>query len=530
MLANPAVQTLRNSAGQTAAMITPEDALAERARRELARRRLIDYAQYMAPWYQAMDHHILIADALEKVARYIETEGREGIGRLMIFQPPRTGKTELVSRIFPSWILGKMPNSRIIVTSYGADLAQKNSSEIRAYVTSREFQAVFGEKSIAEIPVELSEDSQAKSNWDLAKPHRGGVVAAGIGGGITGSGAHLLVIDDPFKFRKDAESENYRETVMSWYRSAAHNRLEKGGTIVITHTRWHPEDLAGEMLKMMVSDPLADQWEVIFLPAIALEEEMYPKTDEALRELMLRGVFIPKADPLGRLPGEVLWPEKYDRKYLDTELATAGEFEFTSIYQQMPRPMDSGFFVESDFKIIEHSEVPEGLRWVRYTDLALGENIQDDWNACLAAALDPANGDLLFRDMIHVHDLTKFTPKLKATMLLESESGTRWGVEVTAFQSLVLREFLKDPDLANVVIEPIKPIGSKEVRAMAIQARARQGKVKLVRGEWNQKFIREMIIFPKGRHDDQVDAASGCLQMISRSSRSNKKATQHEGY
>lgn len=512
----------------TTRVIQPDQALEELTRRELAKRRLIAYAQYMAPWYRAMDHHLLIADALEEVAQYIRTEGKEGTGRLMIFQPPRTGKTELVSRIFPSWLLGVMPDSRIIVTSYGADLAQKNSSEIRNYFTSLEFKALFGEKSALEIPVELSEDSQAKSNWDLARPYRGGVVAAGVGGGITGQGAHLLVIDDPFKNRKDAESENYRDTVNSWYKSAAHNRLEKGGAIVITHTRWSPEDLAGELLKQMVSDPLADQWKIIFLPAIALEADQYPHSEAEIRELMLRGIYIPLEDMLGREPGEVLWPEKYDRNYLERERVTAGDYDFAAIYQQMPRPMDSGFFIESDFKVVERGEVPEGLKWVRYMDLALGESQTADWNTCLAGAMDTKTGDIYYRDMIREHELTKFLPMVKATMLLPSEVGVRWGVEKVNFQSLVLRDFLKDPELAAVSIEPILPIGDKEERARNVQVRARQGKVKLVRGEWNLGFIREALLFPKGKHDDQVDTASGDLQMIARRA-GRRKATQHEG-
>lgn len=557
----------------------PDELMAEAAQRELAKRQLIPYAQYVAPWFQALPHHTLIADALERVFLYIlsggqpevEVEIDEGrtitvktISRLMVFMPPRHGKTLLVSQIAPSWGIGKMPDMRIITTGYGADLAQKNSSEIRNYVISQEFKNIFWDQSPDMPNIELAEDSQAKSNWDLARPYRGGVVATGIGGGITGQGAHLLIIDDPFKGRKDAESENYREGVMEWYQSSAHNRLEKGGAIVITHTRWHPEDLAGELVKAMVSDPLADQWEIIFLPAVALDEEEYPKTEQDQKDLMLRGVYVPMADPLGREPGTILWPEKYDKKYLEKEKAIAGDFEFTALYQQMPNPKDSGFFVETDFKVIEKNEVPEGLKWVRYIDLAIGKTKESDWNACVATALDPKSGDIIYRDMIHIQDITKFLATITNTMLLPSERGTIWGVEATAFQSLVVKDFLKDPRLANIPIKPITPIGSKEDRAknvqkksreasveaensalaekdtmeleakedraLSIQTRGRQGNVKLVRGAWNQAFIREATAFPKGKHDDQVDSASGGLQMIAKHTRQHKVATQHEGY
>src|SRR3989304_4412078 len=113
-------------------MVTPvinksEQARGERARRELARRHLIDYSKYVAPWYQPARHHIYLAEKLEQVKRFIETSGREGIGRLLICEPAQYGKTEQASRLFPSWVLGDLPDVRIILTSYGADLATENS-------------------------------------------------------------------------------------------------------------------------------------------------------------------------------------------------------------------------------------------------------------------------------------------------------------------------------------------------------------------------------------------------------------------
>jgi predicted phage terminase large subunit-like protein len=495
-------------------VITSEMAKAERARRELARRGLVAFSEYVgAPFYKAAAHHRIVASKLEQVYRYIETKGQEGIGRLMIFEPPRHGKSEQVSRLFPAWLLGKLPDARVILTAYGADLASADSRAVRNYVMGERYRAIFGDLGTAEAPVELSSDSTAANAWDLAAPHRGGVVAAGIGGGITGKGAHLLVIDDPFKNRDDAESEPYRKKAMSWYKSSAYTRLEDGGAIVVTHTRWHPEDLAGQLLSLMATDPLlADQWEVVFLPALALEEKEYCQNEAEFQRNLARGLYLPQADPLGRKPGEALWPEKYPKAALVKIGFNVGPYETAALYQQSPRPATGGFFDEANFEIVNGA--PAGLSWVRYVDLALGKTQRADWNATLATALDESTGIIYYRDMLRVHELDDFLTQAKSWMLSDAENGVVWGVEDVNFQTLALRQFLKDKDLVAIPISPVSPDADKVSRARAVQTRSRQGLVRLVRGAWNQTFITEALSFPGGVHDDQIDTASGGLQMI----------------
>lgn len=489
----------------------PEEALAERARREMARRRLMAYATYVAPWYKPARHHYLVAEYLEQVFRYIETKGAEGIGRLMIFEPPRHGKTEEVSRLFPSWVLGKRPDSRVILTSYGADLANEDSRAVRNYVTSDAYARVFGEMSALDAPVELDEESRAKSNWNLAPPHRGGVVASGIGGGIVGKGAHLLVIDDPFKNRDEANSEAYRQRVLSWYKSAAYTRLEDGGAMVVTHTRWHPDDLAGELLEAMVSDPLlADQWTILYLPALALEE--YVTNEGRLRDMMLRGQFLPAADPLGRAPGEALWAEKYPVEALKRIQANIGEFEFAAQYQQLPRRESGNFFDEQGFRLIERR--PAGLQWYVYVDLALGKTEQSDFNAAIAGALDAARGVVVYRDLLRVRELDEFLAQLASWMVSPEERGTIWGLESVSFSSLVFRNFMRDARLASTAIIEMTPTVDKVTRARPLQTRSRQGLVEVVRGTWWQEAWKELEVFPNGKHDDIVDSMSGDLEMV----------------
>jgi predicted phage terminase large subunit-like protein len=515
--------------GQRRRTPTPDAAKAERAKRELARRKFMHYCQYVADWYKPARHHFLVGETLEKVKLFIATKGAEGIGRVIVNEPPRMGKTEEAARLFPSWVLGCLPDSRVIVASYGADLAEEDSRSIRNYVTSKEFGNVFGQKSALSLPVGLSEDSRSKADWNLAAPFRGGVNAAGIGGGLTGLGAHLLIIDDPFKSREDAESESYRRKVMNWYRSVAYQRLEKGGAIVIMHTRWHPDDLVGQLLQLMGSDdPFADQWEVLFLPAIALEKNEYPQNEIQFRENLVRGIFIPYEDPLHRQPGEVLWPEKFTKEDLERKKANTDDQEFSSLDQQLPRPQSGNFFDEKN--IIIRESAPELLQWFAYMDLALGESKQSDLNAVMLMALDASNGDLWGRDLLQVRDLDEFIKDVAELMLLEKNKGVIWGVEDVAFQSRVFKDFTKQPRLANIAILRVKPDGDKVTRARPVRTRSLSGNFKLVRGPWNITAIRQLLAFPNGKHDDVVDTVSGGTQMIAESAnRIRRKASQHDG-
>lgn len=499
----------------------PEEAAAELAARELARRHLLDFATYIWPpnsadggGYMRARHLEIVCQALEEVELYVRTKGREGTGRLMIAQPPRTSKTETVSKIFPAWLLGRNPDKRVILTAYGADLAQNSSQAVRNYVDSKRFRAVFGSLSSAADPVALSEDSRSKASWDLAVPHRGGVHSTGIGGAIVGRGAHLLIADDPFKNRDEAESEAYRTKVETWWKSAAYTRLEDGGAIVVVHTRWHPDDLAGMLLKLSQTDPLADTYKVIYLPALALAEEDYPRDEAEFKENLRSGIYIPYKDPLGRKPGEALWPEKYDESDLERTRINIGDYEFASQYQQLPRPMTGGFFDDGDWKVIRREELPERLQWYRHVDLAMGQSERSDWNATLAQAMQDKTGNVYARDMVRIHDINEFLPVLKMMMLSREERGTIWGIESVGFQSLVFQEFMRDRELANVAIMEIKPDKDKVTRALPARTRAKNGQYYLVDGPWIEQFKREAHEFPTGKHDDQVDTLSGGLEMI----------------
>ncbi|HUV64044.1 MAG TPA: terminase family protein [Sedimentisphaerales bacterium] len=477
-----------------------------------AERYFSDFCKFVDPKHPVEAPHMhVLTRKLQGVAQYILTGGKRGISRLMIFMPPRYWKSQTASRKLPAWLLGKNADLRIILTSYGADLASKHSKAARDLVQSERYAAVFGALASTDDPVTLDPESKASAAWEIAN-RNGGMQATGVGGGVTGFGANLLLIDDPVKGRKEANSKTQRESDYEWFKGTAYTRLEDNAAIILIMTRWDQEDLAGMLLRAMVSDPDADQWEVVMMPAFALNEDLYPRSEEEYIENLLRGIYIPRdGDQLGRKAEEPLWPSKDDTRELEKKRANMDDFEFTAQFQQMPRLAEGNFFDDKDFEIVDRA--PEGLRWFRYADLALGKSESSDFNACYAVGFAP-NGNLFIRDPLKVRNLDEFLPDLRMLMLTDGELGTVWGIENTAFQVLVVKEFLKDKALVNIPIMEVTPKGSKEDRARAWRLRAKQGKVKLVRGPWNQDFIRVAASFgPTARYDDDIDSVSGGVQM-----------------
>lgn len=497
--------------------ITSQQAVQELARRELARRRLLAYTEYLLPWYETSKVHKLIAHKLEQVELFIRTWGRRGVGRLIIELQPRIGKTELVSKVFPSWVLGKMPDKRVMMASYAASLAHANSRSVREYVESSRYQNIFGEKASTAEPVMLAWDSRSAQAWNLASPHRGGVIANGVGGGFTGFGGHLLLLDDPFKNREEAESVKHRENVWDWWNSSFYTRREPGAAIVIIMTRWHADDIVGRLLKRMATISMADQYEVVSVPALAFEPEQYANDEHDQKEANLEGRYLNMEDPLGRAPGEVAWPEQYPLEEILKTKKNMTAYDWSSLYQQQP-VMLSGNFFGRNWDIVD--KAPEGLRWMRYWDLAVSEKKTADRTASAAVAYD-ADGVLYIRDMVKGRWAW---PKTRERAYFVHENidpnGVVWGIEDVAFQLAAFQDLSRDERLRGRPIRPVKPEKDKYSRAIPLQVLQETGKVKLVRGPWIGEFISEALAFkPDGTslHDDQIDTVTGGMQMLRRS-------------
>lgn len=492
--------------------MSDERARQELAQRELARRYYYHYARYTWPGWIDARHHELLAAKLQQVERYIVTGGAEGIGRLLIFMPPRHGKSLNASTLFPTWFLGRNPDKRVIISSYNGNLAMGFSRQARNIIGTDRYRAVFGDLSSRDDPVSLSDDSRSVESWSV-EGHTGGMVAAGVGGGITGRGAHLFIVDDPHKDRADAESEVRRESVWAWWTSTAYTRLEDGAAVVGMMTRWHADDWAGRLIQAMVNDPQADQWDVLCLPAVAEPWAHEVDPEQALAAMKAGWYMGP--DPLNREPGEALWPEKYNEADLARIRANVGAYDWAALFGQRPRRTEGNIIKPGQFKRIDADQVPAEVRPVRYWDLSVGRSER----------AHPLAGALCGRDSnkrFYIMDVRQLQPPWSEARpkiiraMLDDLAEVIQGVEVSGQQDGYYQDFRDDEALQGRTIKPVNPkeVGDKTVRAQLWASRAEDGLIYLVKGPWNDAFIEQCVAFPTGAADDMVDAVSGCWQML----------------
>lgn len=466
--------------------VTAEQLREELIQRELARRSLKDFTLRTYPGYLNAKHQDLLNEKLQQVENFITTNGASGIGRLLVTMPPRHGKSEKVSVRFPSWFLGRNPDKRVIIASYGAELAEEWSQKVRNLMESDEYAGIFGDRSILTKPVIVDKEQRKVQAWGL-KNYRGGLVAAGVGGAITGRGAHLFVIDDPIKDREEADSETIRRKIKDWYTSVVRTRIEKGGAIIVMMTRWHEDDLIGWLLSTQ-----PEKWTLLNLPAIADE-----------------------GDPF-RLPGQALWPEMYDLKDLTEKKEDIGRRDWTSLYQQQPTGDDGDVFMKDWFlygKMPMRDDISKAFQvW----DTALTEKKEGDYSSCCTF--------FVTRDGLYLADVFRGhlgLPQLKEMMKMKWSQWndyfriSRIFVENKGSGISVMQSLKKETHLPLVPVEPESELGkSKRARAEAAAGYLQAGRVTFKGGApWLSDFENELLRFPRGKNDDMVDAfVYGVLQ------------------
>lgn len=394
------------------------------------------------------------------------------IKRLMLFVPPRHGKSEMVTVRYPAYRLKQNPSLRVIVGSYNQTLANKFSRKTRR---------IAREDNIA-----LSAERSAVEDWETESG--GGLRSIGVGGGITGHGGNLIIIDDPVKSREDAASQTYRDKTYDWYTDDLYTRLEPGGAIILIMTRWHEDDLAGRIL----NSEDGENWTVISLPAIAEEN-----------------------DPIGRRPGETLNPDRYSKEDLRKIQTVLGK-AFQGLYQQRPQEQEGDMFKRSWFEIVSHA--PEQMMRVRYWDKAATAN-DGDWTVGTLMGYEAGAGIFYIEDVIRGQWSSGQRDKVilqtaeqdrkrygDVRIFWEEEPGSS-GKDASAAMSKLLVGYAAFSD---------KVTGDKAIRAEPLAAQAEALNIKLVKGKWFDNWIDEITTFPNGAHDDQVDSASGAFNQLAK--------------
>ncbi len=434
------------------------DALAASA----ARDNLLAYAVGMWKNYRTPPHIELLASKLQAVER-------GEIKRLMVFMPPRHGKSNLGSEIFPAWYLGRKPHHQVLFTTYGQDLADGFGRKVRNAVASPQHVRSFPD-------CKLAQDSASAKRFNT---EAGGVYyAVGAGGAVTGRGADLLLIDDPLKNREEADSRLMRDKLWDWYASTAYTRLMPGGAVVVIQTRWHEDDLSGRLLR---GD---ENWEVINLPAIAEH-----------------------GDALGRSPGQALWPDQYDVPALATIRSTIGEREFAALYQQRPAPLEGALF-RRDW-IVRGKAPRSGTRIAMGVDLAISTKDSADYTALVVMARDEFG-------KLYVLDAVRERVDFPNALRLIRNVADKWKpqqitIEQVAFQAVVVQELLRQTTLP---IRGVVPDKDKMTRAQPLALRYEQGLV--FHEELPSWFEDELLAFPNAQHDDSVDALVYAYQSVMR--------------
>lgn len=420
--------------------------------------------------------------------------------RLMIFAPPRSGKSELFSRRFPAWALGQNPNLQIIASSYSADLASRMNRDVQRIIEEPIYKDIFPDTA---LPAK-NDGSGKMRNADMFEliGADGAYRSAGVGGGITGMGADIAIIDDPVKDAAQANSYTIRESVWDWYTSTLYTRLSPKSGILLGMTRWHEDDLAGRLLKAMKTG--GDQWRIVCFPAIAEEEEEY------------------------RHIGDPLHPERYDLNHLLEIKKAVGSHTWNALYQQHPTTKGGGIIKGAWFG---RYKIPPKIRYKAiYADTAIKTKQHNDYSVFIVAGkgddgklylLDLVRGkweayelEMVLTDLWNKHHADRSTGTLTKVIVEDKASGT--------------------PLIQNIRRKASFPILGKNVsvdkytRVLGVQAYIESGYVMLPENEpWVRDLIAECESFTANdahAHDDQVDSlvmaiddtlASGSMSMFS---------------
>nr|DAI30094.1 MAG TPA: Large Terminase [Caudoviricetes sp.] len=433
---------------------------------------------YSNPKYEAEWFHILIADYCQKLL-----EGE--VKNLMVFVPPQHGKSEIISRNFPAWALGKNPDLKIVGCSYSSDLAEQFSRSIQRTIDSKEYAEIFPNTYLNGSNIRTDTKGFLR-NVDIFETvgHRGFYKAVGVGGSLTGTPVDIAIIDDPVKDANEANSTTYRQRVWDWYNTVLSTRLHNDSKQLFIMTRWHEDDLAGRILKAEPQD-----WTVLSIPAICEQEH-----DGAL--------YSP------RHIGDALWENRHSKRKLEKQKARAPR-EFSALYQQHPT-IEGGNIVKRDwFRRVSMAEFT-AMRYNEpmhfYLDTAYNKkkkNQDNDPSGILAACRIRNNIYLYDAQQVwkEMPDLLRFLPDY-----MEAHEGNKESIlhiEPKA-NGISVVQMLREISTLNVKETPT-PTDDKEVRLRAVSPRIECGRVYIVEGSWNDDFLDEVCGFPSQPHDEFVD-------------------------
>lgn len=406
---------------------------------------------------------------VEFILEYVRKKVIAGGARIIINAPPRHGKSEAISYWLPSWYLSLYPDRRVILGSYGGRLAVKWGRKVRDHLDGH-----------PDSRVVVSKDHRSVGDWETDQG--GGMISVGVGGGVTGEGFFLGIIDDPHKDWEEALSLTYRGRVIDWFNSTFYTRAEPGASIIVVQTRWHESDLSGYLI-----NDHEDNWEVLSLPALAEENDLLE------REL-----------------GEALCPDRYTASDLEKIQGAMTSYMFAGLYQQRPSPLEGGLVKRDWFQRYKYlpDEFDEQVQvWdFTFTETTSGSYVVGELWGRLGAN---------FYLVDQIRDRLDFPGMLMAMRRFSN----RWPdviekIVEEAANGYAIIDSLKE-EIPGII--GVRPKGSKVARLVSVSGLIESGNVWIPHqsiADWADDFIEEVVNFPNAANDDQVDAMTMALARL----------------
>lgn len=482
-------------------VVVPESDV-ELARRLRARKRLEQFILYMDERFLAeMPPHVpTICKQLEDVVKYIETG--QGTPILVVAIPPGHLKTTIVSDYLTAWFHGRNPDMRVINTSYSGTLAEDSSARVRDMIQGDpNYANVFGKKATFHIndkgdkvpEVNVETDTRAKGKWRIVG-NMGEHFAVGFGGTVTGRRAHLIIVDDPYASRAEAESQATQKAVITFFRSTLYSRRQKNCAIVIIMQLWNNKDLVGWLKR--VTDP---------------EDPEYIEEFPPVHYLMLPALAM-KNDPLGRDEGKALWPNFQDEVELKGTKAVLGDYYFSSQYQQTPTEPEGNIFKRYWFPVMQKTQ---SLYKIQYWDTAEKDKQENDY--WCGVTMSVTTHGLLLEDLVYkkmetaegIETIYSFydqhNTEQEPVSVVWIEDKSSGGPIISVMRA----------GERTIPVDAVRPVGDKVSRANAVTHVCKNRRVHLLQhSKWISTFLEEMTAFPRGDHDDLPDGVVGAISKL----------------
>ena len=476
-----------------------------------ARTNLLPFIKYTKPDYQISWHHIIMCHYLDK---FMKGE----IQYLLFTAPPRHGKSEIVSRRLPAFAFGLDPNLNFIGSSYTADLARMMNRDVQRIIDTDGYADIFPETKLSGSNVRSTAHGNYLRNSDVFEivGHSGMYKAAGVGGGITGFGSNIGSIDDPIKNFEEANSITHRNKAWEWYKSTFYTRLEERAQVLMTLTRWHEDDLAGRVIKLMKENADADQWVILNFPATMDKKLKYLAPEDK------------------RKNGEALWPGKYDEPRLKKIRATVGSYIYGALYQGTPAAIGGTLFKSKHFRYYALDET--GLKFVcerpgkepvsilrkslvryMYADPALEEKTSDDPTGMGAWGYSKKYKIWLLLDRVHER-IPQTEQQERMVNFASKNSCILVGVENEKLGKVLVKASAgKDKTKGGQSI-PFKEVPTRNLdkfsRAVPMATYIENERVFFPKeAPWLAEYESNLVGFPRAKHDEDVDITSMAAEM-----------------